>query len=73
MFDLYPSGQDPRWGKSTPEISDRVFFAGPRSRSRELLRAVRIFGEFIKGFRALHFLGPCVTFFGSARFQEDHR
>jgi uncharacterized protein (TIGR00730 family) len=28
--------------------------------------------EFIKGFRALHFSGPCVTIFGSARFAEDH-
>ncbi|HZW09373.1 MAG TPA: TIGR00730 family Rossman fold protein [Phycisphaerales bacterium] len=27
----------------------------------------------IKGFRALHFTGPCVTVFGSARFGEDHR
>jgi uncharacterized protein (TIGR00730 family) len=28
--------------------------------------------QFIKGFRALHFIGPCVTVFGSARFKEDH-
>jgi uncharacterized protein (TIGR00730 family) len=28
--------------------------------------------EFIRGFRALHFTGPCVTVFGSARFKEDH-
>jgi uncharacterized protein (TIGR00730 family) len=28
--------------------------------------------EFIKGFRTLHFVGPCVTIFGSARFKEDH-
>jgi len=28
--------------------------------------------EFIKGFRALHFVGPCITVFGSARFKEDH-
>jgi len=33
---------------------------------------VHIFIEFIRGFRALHFLGPCVTVFGSARFPEDH-
>ncbi len=33
---------------------------------------VRIVLEFIKGFRALHFVGPCVTVFGSARFTEDH-
>ena len=28
--------------------------------------------EFIRGFRALHFVGPCVTVFGSARFKADH-
>lgn len=26
----------------------------------------------MKGFRALHFVGPCVTVFGSARFDEKH-
>ena len=29
--------------------------------------------EFIRGFRALHFLPPCVTVFGSARFDENNR
>lgn len=29
--------------------------------------------EFVRGFRALHGVGPCVTVFGSARFKEDHR
>lgn len=29
--------------------------------------------DFIRGFRGLHFVGPCVTVFGSARFDEDHR
>jgi len=28
--------------------------------------------EFVRGFRALHFSGPCVTIFGSARFPEGH-
>ncbi|MEZ4950474.1 MAG: hypothetical protein R2784_13960 [Saprospiraceae bacterium] len=26
----------------------------------------------IKGFRALHFMGPAITVFGSARFKEGH-
>ena len=26
--------------------------------------------EFLKGIRALHFVGPCITVFGSARFKE---
>lgn len=28
--------------------------------------------EFIRGFRVFHFVGPCVTVFGSARFKEGH-
>lgn len=47
--------------------------AGPRSRTEEFFRVLRITAEFIRGFRALHFVGPCVTVFGSARFREDHR
>jgi hypothetical protein len=27
----------------------------------------------LRGFRAFHFVGPCVTVFGSARFTEEHR
>lgn len=46
---------------------------GPRLRREEFFRSVRIFAEFIRGFRQLHFLGPTVTVFGSARFDEDHR
>jgi len=45
----------------------------PRSRRSELLRVFRIAREFIHGFRALHFVGPCVTVFGSARFNPGHR
>ncbi len=48
------------------------FLAGPRARLAELARAIRIFAEFIRGFRELHFIGPCVTVFGSARFTEDN-
>ncbi len=43
---------------------------GPRARIDEFLRVVRIGIEFIKGYRALHWIGPCVTIFGSARFAE---
>jgi uncharacterized protein (TIGR00730 family) len=51
---------------------ERVFLAGPRNRFEELWRALRIFAEYVKGLRALHFIGPCVTVFGSARFVEGH-
>jgi uncharacterized protein (TIGR00730 family) len=50
----------------------RKFLEGPRSRRRELVFAVRVFVEFVRGFRALHFAGPCVTVFGSARFPPGH-
>lgn len=43
-----------------------------RSRSFEFFRVLRIAFEFIRGFRFLHFLGPTVTVFGSARFKETH-
>jgi len=51
---------------------EQHLLAGPRSRSQEFFRVIRIVLEFIRGFRALHFLGPCVTVFGSARFPETH-
>ena len=63
----------PVWGKDSRDPTERTFLAGPRSRLAELGRAIRIFLEFIKGFRALHFLPPCVTVFGSARFDENNR
>jgi uncharacterized protein (TIGR00730 family) len=52
--------------------SEIKFLSGPQSRLKEFLFTVKIVAQFIKGFRALHFLGPCITVFGSARFKEDH-
>lgn len=48
------------------------FLEGPQSRWKEFKFTVSVLFEFIKGFRKLHFVGPCVTVFGSARFKEDH-
>lgn len=48
------------------------FLRGPGRRGRELGWVLRIGAEFLRGFRALHFVGPCVTVFGSARFPADH-
>ncbi len=56
----------------TDKLIDLWFLSGPRSRWREFISVVNIAREFIRGFRKLHFVGPCVTFFGSARFKEDH-
>ena len=55
-----------------PEPEERFFLEGPRSRSTELKSLLTIVAEFIRGFRVLHFVGPCVTVFGSARFKQDH-
>lgn len=49
-----------------------VYLDGPKGRGFELSFAIRVFWQFIKGFRTLHFCGPCITVFGSARFNEDH-
>jgi len=65
-------GAAPAWVKPT-HPDEEHFLSGPLRRSAELLRAWRIFCEFVKGFRALHFVGPCVTVFGSARFAETHK
>lgn len=64
---------DAKWGKGTRNHQERIFLEGPKPRWAELRRALRIFAECIKGFRRLHFVGPCVTVFGSARFGSDHR
>jgi uncharacterized protein (TIGR00730 family) len=52
--------------------SDRQLLEGPQSRLRELAMLGRAARDFIRGFRTLHFVGPCVTVFGSARFPETH-
>ncbi len=48
------------------------FLEGPRSRIREFFFTIRVQISFIRAFRKLHFLGPCVTVFGSARFTPDN-
>ncbi len=67
-----PAASTTNWGKSPPVPEIRQFLQGPQKRSFELGRAIRIFFEIMGGFRKLHFLGPCVTVFGSARFTEEH-
>lgn len=55
--------------ENDPEVH---YLQGPRSRWEEFIFICRVFVEFVRGFRALHFAGPCVTIFGSARFKEGH-
>jgi uncharacterized protein (TIGR00730 family) len=52
--------------------ADRTMLQGPHSRTRDLLLVLRAVLDFLRGFRVLHFVGPCVTVFGSARFGSDH-
>jgi uncharacterized protein (TIGR00730 family) len=51
---------------------DRILLEGPHSRARELALVLRAVRDFISGFRTLHFVGPCVTVFGSARYPSSH-
>jgi uncharacterized protein (TIGR00730 family) len=51
--------------------SEFLFLRGPRLRRRELRTILRVAREFLRGFRTLHFVGPCVTVFGSARIAES--
>jgi hypothetical protein len=75
-----PLANNREWKDGTPVTPDRHayrpeqrFLQGPQTRGFELRLLVRIFFEFLNGFRKLHFVGPCVTVFGSARFVEGHR
>jgi uncharacterized protein (TIGR00730 family) len=52
---------------------ESVYLDGPKPRVNEFFFAFDIFLQFIKGFRTLHFVGPCITVFGSARFKEGDR
>jgi uncharacterized protein (TIGR00730 family) len=56
----------------TNVVEEKTFLEGPQSRTKDFFFLLKVIREFIKGFRALHFVGPCVTVFGSARFKEDH-
>lgn len=58
--------------KTNPKFEDAVFIEGPHSRLSELFFLFRVMREFIRGFRILHFAGPTVTVFGSARTKEGH-
>ena len=61
-----------RWGKSGTR-DEATLLGGPAWRLGELRRIGRIGLEFLRGFRTLHFVGPCVTVFGSARVADGHR
>jgi len=53
-----------------PPVADRVLLGAPRSRLAEARTVLEVLWDFFRGLRALHFVGPCVTVFGSARTEE---
>jgi uncharacterized protein (TIGR00730 family) len=61
------------WPYASRSRAEEQLLRGRRAPRSELQSALQIFAEFIGGFRRLQGIGPCVTVFGSARFQEDHR
>jgi uncharacterized protein (TIGR00730 family) len=67
------TGDITRWGKATRNVKEGQFLEGPRERRSEVADLIRIVWEIFTGFRRLHFVGPCVTVFGSARFSQEHR
>jgi len=75
----YPSPEAPPKSRSGDPArlrpgSDDCYelLAGPKHRGSDGLRLMRIAWEFMRGFRALHHIGPCVTVFGSSRTPEGH-
>jgi len=65
--------------KDEPRIDDpfylseeRAFLDGSRNRFKELWFTFKVQYHFIRAFRKLHFIGPCVTVFGSARFEPTN-
>jgi hypothetical protein len=73
--DIDPAKLSGEWQRKSGEMTPAAtkFLQGPQARKFEFWQAVKIFRELLYGFRKLHFVGPCVTVFGSARFDENHR
>ncbi len=60
-------------GAVTPvgvSVEDIHLLRGPEGGAGDLVRSLRIWREFVKGFVALRHVEPCVTVFGSARVPE---
>lgn len=72
MTDSAPRTTSEHVQPAEPAPQEQYFLEGPRGRQREFWSVLSIAWELIRGFRTLHFVGPCVTVFGSARFPENH-
>ncbi|WP_249356404.1 TIGR00730 family Rossman fold protein [Maribacter sp. ACAM166] len=51
---------------------ERAFLYGPRNRFKELWFTLKVQYKFITALRKLHFIRPCVTVFGFARFDNTN-
>ena len=67
-------GKKLRKNKKSKRVIDTTtqFLDGPNARGSEFTFSLNVFWQLLTGFRKLHFVGPCITVFGSARFDEDH-
>jgi uncharacterized protein (TIGR00730 family) len=50
---------------------ESLFIDEPLTRLKNLIFTFKVQYHFIKAFRKMHFIGPCVTIFGSARFGPE--
>lgn len=55
------------------ETAEQSFLSGPRSRLRDFMTLFHVGQDLFRAFRVLHFAGPCVTIFGSARTSKGAR
>jgi uncharacterized protein (TIGR00730 family) len=63
-------GQTPTMTRHDPSSPWTKHLQGPQTRRYELREAGRIYREYFTALRALHFMGPAVTVFGSARLHD---
>ncbi len=54
-------------------LADEAFLRGADNLLVDFYRSVKVLNEFVSACRALYYIGPAVTVFGSARFKEYHR
>lgn len=57
---------------SEAPTQEHILLRGPNTRRHELRQLFHVMRDMLRGFRVLHFVGPCVTVFGSARFTPTH-
>jgi len=68
-----PSAASPAAPPAARTLADRALLRGSDDLLVDFDRGFKMFQEFVAGCRALHDIGPAVTVFGSARFDETHR